>query len=189
MCWNIPRSPCGNDRRHLGLERIPYQCPTFLRTKAKKRVNPPHTGESKSCQYGDKAPLKPHMSWGGGVRVYFDWCISKCENRELLPAAPLQPCAEAPSWRGYLLLWTGLTWPDRTLFQHQCLPCSTGSGHPLAWWHVLTPLIQWVHLVIGFYPNLASTFPAQDCPPNVVIACHNIHRFYFFAMCIKVLLI
>ena len=45
-----------------------------------KCANPPHTGDSKSCQYGDKAPLKPHISrvgGGGGVGVYFDWCISK----------------------------------------------------------------------------------------------------------------
>ena len=31
---------------------------------------------------------------------------------ELLPAAPLQPCAEAPSGRGgYRICWTWLTWP------------------------------------------------------------------------------
>ena len=28
------KSPCENDHRHLGLERIPYYCPTLLRTKA-----------------------------------------------------------------------------------------------------------------------------------------------------------
>ena len=51
--------------------------PSWIRTKAKKRVNPPHTADSKSCQYGDKAPLKPHMSRGGGwVVVYFVWWIS-----------------------------------------------------------------------------------------------------------------
>ena len=33
--------------------------------KSKKRANPPHTRESQSWQYGDKAPLKPHMSRGG----------------------------------------------------------------------------------------------------------------------------
>ena len=47
MCRNVPRRPCGNNRRHLGLERIPYQCPTFPRTKVRKRVNPPHIGDSK----------------------------------------------------------------------------------------------------------------------------------------------
>ena len=51
-----------------GLERIPCLCPTFLRTKATKRTKPPHTGDSKSCQYGDKAPLKPHISRGRGNR-------------------------------------------------------------------------------------------------------------------------
>ena len=40
--------------------------PTFLRTKATKCANPPHTGASKSWQYGDKAPLKPHISRGKG---------------------------------------------------------------------------------------------------------------------------
>ena len=29
-----------------------------------------------SCQYGDKAPLKPYISRGGGIGVYFDWCIA-----------------------------------------------------------------------------------------------------------------
>ena len=58
----------------------PLLMPHFLGTKATKCANPPHTGDSKSCQYGDKAPLKPHISrggggGGGGVGVYFDWCI------------------------------------------------------------------------------------------------------------------
>ena len=34
----------------------------------------------KELQYGDKAPLKPHISrggeGGGGLGVYFDWCIN-----------------------------------------------------------------------------------------------------------------
>ena len=41
-----------------------------------KRANPPHTGDSKSCQYGDKAPLKPHMSRGGGGRGLL-WLVHK----------------------------------------------------------------------------------------------------------------
>ena len=33
-------------------------------------------------------------------------------GRELLPAAPLQPCAGAPSGRGHTIFWTVLTWPQ-----------------------------------------------------------------------------
>ena len=68
MCRNLPRSPCGNDHCHLGLEGISYQCPTFLKTKATKCANPPHTGDAEGCQYGGKAPLKHPVSWGGGGR-------------------------------------------------------------------------------------------------------------------------
>ena len=40
-------------------------------------------------------------------------CIARVLGGELLPAAPLQPCAEAPSGRGMLFYcWTGLTWPQ-----------------------------------------------------------------------------
>ena len=46
-------------------------CPTFLRIIATKRANAPHTGDSKNCQYGDKAPLKPHISQGGGGGLGF----------------------------------------------------------------------------------------------------------------------
>ena len=31
---------------------------------------------------------------------------------ELLPGAPLQPCAGAPSGRGHTIFWTVLTWPQ-----------------------------------------------------------------------------
>ena len=33
-------------------------------------------------------------------------------GRELLPAAPLQPCAGTPSGRGHTIFWTVLTWPQ-----------------------------------------------------------------------------
>ena len=49
---------------------------------------------------------------------------------ELLPAAPLQPCAEAPSGRGHLFSgWVNLA--PCNFSQQQCPPCSTGMGHPL----------------------------------------------------------
>ena len=49
---------------------------------------------------------------------------------ELLPAAPLQPCAGAPSGRGHLFSgWVNLA--PGNVFQQQCPPCSTGMGHPL----------------------------------------------------------
>ena len=50
---------------------------------------------------------------------------------ELLPAAPLQPCAGAPSGRGHLFSgWVNLT--PGNVFQQQCPPCSTGMGHHLS---------------------------------------------------------
>ena len=36
-------------------------------------------------------------------------------GRKLMPAVPLQPCTEALSGRGCLLLWTGLTWSQDTI--------------------------------------------------------------------------
>ena len=62
---------------------------------------------------------------------------------ELLPAAPLQPCAGAPSGRGHLFSgWVNLA--PGNVFQQQCPPCSTGMGHPIGMAHVPRPPIQWV---------------------------------------------
>ena len=53
--------------------------PHIPQDKIDKRANlsppppTPHTGDSKSCQYGDKAPLKPTYP-GVGFGIYFNWC-------------------------------------------------------------------------------------------------------------------
>ena len=44
----------------------PLLMPNIPQDKIDKTHESPHTGDSKSCQYGDKAPLKPHISRGGG---------------------------------------------------------------------------------------------------------------------------
>ena len=78
---------------------------------------------------------------------------------ELLPAAPLQPCAGAPSGRGHLFSgWVNLA--PCNFFQQQCPPCSTGMGHPLG----MAPCAEAPHPVGGLYPSLASIFPAHYCP-------------------------
>ena len=85
---------------------------------------------------------------------------------ELLPAAPLQPCAGAPSGRGHLFSgWANV------FFQPQCPPCSTGMGHPLG----MAPCAEVPHPVgfirsVGFYPSLASTFPAHYCPLHGLVS-------------------
>ena len=88
-------------------------------------------------------------------------------GRELLPAAPLQPCAGAPSGRGHTIFWTVFTWPQ-DIMQHRCPPCNTGMRHPLG----MAPCAEAPHPVGypvgGFYPSLASTFPAQFLPPTLL---------------------
>lgn len=65
----------------------------------------------------DKSCIQP--SRPGGERVLETGALHRALlvllgvlGGELLPAAPLQPCAEAPSGRGgYRICWTWLTWP------------------------------------------------------------------------------
>ena len=89
---------------------------------------------------------------------------------ELLPAAPLQPCAGAPSGRGHLFSgWVNLA--PCNFFQQQCPPCSTGMGHPLG----MAPCAEappsgGFHPVGGLYPSLASIFPAHYCPPYLLVS-------------------
>ena len=73
---NVPKCTQKSLRERSQLEWIPFQCPTFLQTKATKGANPPHTWDPKSCQYDDEAPPKLHISQGGRIGVYFDWCIT-----------------------------------------------------------------------------------------------------------------
>ena len=79
-------------------------------------------------------------------------------GRELLPAAPLQPCAGALSGRGHLFSgWLNL------------VPCNYSSNNVLL---AVQACAEAPHLVgfirsVGFYPSLASTFPAH--PPSYLV--------------------
>ena len=62
---------------------------------------------------------------------------------ELLPAAPLQPCAGAPSGRGHLFSgW--VTWPLVIFSSTNVLLAVQAWGTPSAWHHVPRPPIRWV---------------------------------------------
>ena len=83
---------------------------------------------------------------------------------ELLPAAPLQPCAGAPSGRGHLFSgWVNLA--PGNVFQQQCPPCSTGMGHPLG----MAPCAEAPHPV-GFIRSVGLSEPCQyiPCPPTLL---------------------
>ena len=82
---------------------------------------------------------------------------------ELLPAAPLQPCA-GPCQGGDIRSLTGFTWP------HVIIPATVSfllyrHGAPLG----MAPCAEAPHLegfirLVGFYPSLASRIPAHYCP-------------------------
>ena len=63
---------------------------------------------------------------------------------ELLPAAPLQPCAGAPSGRGDICSLAGLTWPQVIFSSNNVLLAVQAWGTPSAWRHVPRPPIRWV---------------------------------------------
>ena len=109
---------------------------------------------------------------------------------ELLPAAPLQPCAEAPSGRrSYRICWTLLTWPNdimpamhfhvRTMPPPPPPPCSTGMRHPLG----MAPCTEAPHSVIirrwvlselcWYIP--CPTLPTKEYCVFFVSARHNIN--------------
>ena len=84
-------------------------------------------------------------------------------GRELLPAAPLQPCAEALLGRGHivtLLDWVNLA-PGHYAIEQLC---HTGMRHPPQL--IAEAPHPVVHTGIGFYPCLASTFPAPSFTPK-----------------------
>ena len=88
---------------------------------------------------------------------------------ELLPAAPLQPCAGAPSGRGHLFSgWVNLA--PCNFFQQQCPPCSTGMGHPLD----MAPCAEALHLV-GFIRSVGyiRALPVYSLPTiaHYIVSC------------------
>ena len=86
--------------------------------------------------YKDLAPLCPCSlvekgSLGSGL-AQGTLCIARVLGAELLPAAPLQPCAEASSGRRHVVLlldWVNLA-PGHYA-SPPCPPCSAGMRHPL----------------------------------------------------------
>ena len=76
---------------------------------------------------------------------------------ELLPAAPLQPCAGAPSGRGHLDILDWILRQDIT--PGRCLPCSTGMRHPLG----MAPCAEAPHPLCGRWV-LSPSEPCQYIP-------------------------
>ena len=73
---------------------------------------------------------------------------------ELLPAAPLQPCAGAPS------SLAGLAWP------HVIIPATMSSLQYRRHW---APHLVGFIRSVGFYPSLSSRLPAHYCP--ITLSC------------------
>ena len=88
---------------------------------------------------------------------------------ELLPAAPLQPCAGALSGRGHLFSgWVNLA--PCNFFQQECPPCSTGMGYPLG----MAPRAEAPHPV-GFIRSVGyiRALPVYSLPTiaHYIISC------------------
>ena len=97
---------------------------------------------------------------------------------ELLPAAPLQPCAGALSGRGHFFSgWVNLA--PGNVFQQQCPPCSTSMGHPLGMVPCAGAPIRWV--LSGRWVFIRA-LPVHSCPllpttwSHVFFVRHNIKR-------------
>ena len=60
-----PEVLTGTSAAILDYNESPINAPHYSESAA-KRANPPHTGDSKRCQYHDKTPLKPYTSLSGG---------------------------------------------------------------------------------------------------------------------------
>ena len=70
VCSNVQKCTQKSVRKRLN----PLLMPHISQAKATKCANPPHTRDAKSCQYGDKTPLKPHIHTY--IRTYiFCWCL------------------------------------------------------------------------------------------------------------------
>ena len=130
-----------------------------------------------------------HLLWG--------WVQGSCVSRlvgshrvllvplgvlggELLPAAPLQPCAGAPSGRGHTIFWTVLTWPQDIMpasmsalqYRHEAPPrhgamCRGPSSGGLSGRWVLSEPCQYLpcpilatNLVVCYAPLLEKGFEA-----------------------------
>ena len=83
---------------------------------------------------------------------------------ELLPAAPLQPCA-GPCQGGDICSLTGFTWPH-VIIPATYPPCAWGTHPPLL---SMAPYAEASHLagftrLLGFYPSLASRFSSPLLP-------------------------
>ena len=141
----------------------------------------PHLGPRSPYAYSLAPPVE---IWPGATLSYLNlWAPHRGLSRytrcswagELLPAAPLQPCAGAPSGRGHLFSgWVNLA--PCNFSSNNVLLAVQAWGTPSAWRHVPRPPPSGgFHPVGGLYPSLASIFPAHYCPlHHLVSARHNI---------------
>ena len=94
-----------------------------------------------SCRVPAWGSLVLLSCWGpaqGSFSLY-----STFVGGELLPAAPLQPCAGAPSGRGHLFSgWVNLA--PCNYSSNNVLLAVQAWGTPSAWRHVPRPPIRWV---------------------------------------------
>ena len=99
---------------------------------------------------------------------------------ELLPAAPLQPCAGAPSGRGHLFSgWVNLA--PCNFSSNNVLLAVQAWGTPLAWRHVPRPPIRWVSSGRWVLSEPCQYIPCPLLPTissRVFSARHNIKHMY-----------
>ena len=98
---------------------------------------------------------------------------------ELLPAAPLQPCAGAPSGRGHLFSgWVNLA--PCNFSSNNVLLAVQAWGTPSAWRHVPRPPIRWVSSGRWVLSEPCQYIPCPLLPTissRVFSARHNINKY------------
>ena len=99
---------------------------------------------------------------------------------ELLPAAPLQPCAGAPSGRGHLFSgWVNLA--PCNFSSNNVLLALQAWGTPSAWRHVPRPPIRWVSSGRWVLSEPCQYIPCPLLPTissRVFSARHNIKCYF-----------
>ena len=101
---------------------------------------------------------------------------------ELLPAAPLQPCAGALQ-RGDICSLAGLTWPQVMSSSNNVLLAVQAWGTPSAWRHVPRPPIRWVLSGRWVLSEPCQYIPCPLLPTTwsrVLFARHNINMVIYF---------
>ena len=106
-------------------------------------------------------------------------------GRELLPAAPLQPCAGGPSGRGHLFSgWVNLA--PCNFSSNNVLLAAQAWGTPSAWRHVQRPPIRWVSSGRWVISKPCQYIPCPLLPTTssrVFSAHHNITHYFVRLAC------